>query len=163
MAQYTFDVSLIGVVVMLLVQAVKAPIKAYLTEKGLIGNTRAKNTFKICFTVFSLLMCFAGACIYYRYVNNLNPFADISILWYTLGAVGASQAAYHVIEAGGRDGIFALIKDIIQKRGKLTDLAQIANSDPTLLAQKIATAIADLYEGSPVTQEDVQDILDHIQ
>lgn len=163
MAQYTFDVSLIGVVVVLIVQAIKAPIKAYLTEKGLIENTRIKNIFKFSFTAFSLVMCFAGACIYYRYVLGMNPFGSISILWYTFGAIGASQTAYHVVEAGGRDGIVALIKDLIQKKGNLTDVAKLANTDPALLSEKIAQALADLYEGSPVTKDDIQEIIDHIQ
>lgn len=161
MLDYTIDVLLIGLVAVMLIGVIKAPIKALLVKKGLKENEKMAKIFKAIVTTVSFVSCFIGACIYFWFFKHTNPFTDASILWYTIGTVGASQTIYMLLETYGRDGVLMIIKAIIANRKNVTTTIVPPNTEE--LASKIATEIQSLYEGAPVTAEDIKSILDHIQ
>lgn len=164
MQAFTVDVLLIGFVVAMVIEAIKAPIKSLLIKKGLKDDEKKAKTFKAIVTAISFIMCFVGACIYFWFFKHTNPFLDDAIIWYTIGTVGASQSIYMVLETYGRDGIMMVIKTIISNKGKQTDIAAIPTTNNTdELSEKIVAGIQSIYEGAPVTKEDVKSILDHIQ
>ena len=165
MQQFTFDVLLIGLISVLLIGLIKTPIKVYLMNRGLKDNPNKEKIFKAITITLSFIFCFAGACVYYGVFKKLNPFADTTVLFYTIGVVGASQTIYLVLKTYGRDGIVSIIKTIIQNKNKTTDITKLPKewTDTELLSDKIQAEIQALYEGAPVTKEDIKNILDHIQ
>lgn len=165
MLDYTIDILLIGFITVLMIQLVKAPIKAILKKKGLKDSVKASNLFKIIVTTLSYAMCFVGACIYFRYFLCVPIFTDFKIVGYTIGAVGASQSIYGVLEAYGRDGLLAIFKALKEKAKarKITDLAALPIIGTDVLAGKIAEGIYRRFEGAPITREDIKQILEEIK
>lgn len=162
MLDYTIDVLLIGVIAVLIIEAIKAPIKAAFEKKGLTEDDKMKKIFKVIALTVSITICFAGSCIYFQYFKHVNPFESIDILWYFLGTLGASQTIYIAIETYGRDGVLEWIKAAITNRKKTTDLTAVQKLSNDQLAQVITNGISEIYEDAPVTVDEVKQILDHI-
>lgn len=162
MMDYTIDILLIGAVAVLIIEAIKAPIKSAFQNKGLTENATMKKIFKMIAFAVSLIVCFAGSCIYFYYIKQVDPFKSIDIVWYFLGAVGSSQSIYVSIETYGRDGILEWIKAAIANKNKITDLTTLQKLSTTEIAQKIKDGLSAIYEEVPVTEEEIKQILDHI-
>lgn len=162
MLDYTIDILLIGFVVVLVVQLLKAPIKVVLTRKGLSESKKMSKIFNAIVTFFSYLMCFVGACVYFRYFKHYPLFQDTRILSYTVGVIGASQAIYKVLETYGRDGLFAIFEAIIEKikAGKITNIEALLSVDAEVLASWIYEGIKERFENASITEEDVKQILE---
>ena len=122
MITYTIDVLLIALIIVLLIQIIKAPIKNALNKNNKLDTQQAKNVFKIICVSVSMIVGFSASCIYFWVFEHVNPFANITILWYTIGTVGASQTIYVLLETYGRDGLLVLIKNLITKRKEKTSL-----------------------------------------
>lgn len=166
MLDYTIDILLIGFITVLMIQLIKAPIKAILEKKGLKDSVKASNLFKIIVTTLSYAMCFVGACVYFRYFLCVPVFTNFEkIVGYTIGAIGASQSIYGVLEAYGRDGLLAIFKALKEKAkaGKITDLAALPIIGTDVLAGKIAEGIYRRFEGASITREDIKQILEEIK
>ena len=166
MLDYTIDILLIGFITVLMIQLIKAPIKAILEKKGLKDSVKASNLFKIIVTTLSYAMCFVGACVYFRYFLCVPVFTNFKkIVGYTIGAIGASQSIYGVLEAYGRDGLLAIFKALKEKAKarKITDLAALPIIGTDVLAGKIAEGIYRRFEGASITREDIKQILEEIK
>ena len=155
MLEYTTDVLLIGLASVLFVEAVKAPIKVLLNKKGLKDDEQKAAIFNMVAKVSTFIVCFIGSLIYFFFIAHVNPFLDLPKLgMYLLGTLGASQAEYFVLECAGREGLLALLK-IKLKEVKVTKIEDIN------VASVVAKGIQERYDGAPVTEEDIQNILDH--
>ena len=165
MLDYTIDILLIGFITVLMVQLIKAPIKAILEKKGLSTNSKMQKIFKILVITFSYAMCFAGACVYFHFFKQVPLFEDTKIIGYTVGAVGASQSIYGVLETYGRDGLLAIFKALATKakEKKTTNLNALPIIGTDVLAMKIAEGIYERFEGASITTEDVKQILESIK
>lgn len=162
MLDYTIDILLIGFVVVLVVQLIKAPIKAILVRKGLGESEKMSKIFNAIMTLFSYAMCFAGACVYFYYFKHYPLFQDTKILSYTVGVIGASQAIYKVLETYGRDGLFAIFEAIIEKikTKKTTNVEMLPTIDTATFASQIYEGIKERFENASITEEDVRQILE---
>jgi hypothetical protein len=163
MLDYTLDVLLIGLIAAIFVEAVKLPIKAAFQKQGLTDNATLQKIFKAIMYAITLIICFAGSCIYFYYFKQVSPFESADIVLYWIGTIGASQSIYMLIETYGRDGIWEIFKALIAKRKDTTDLTQLQKLSSEELAQLISKGIGELYENAPVTEEEIKQILDHIQ
>lgn len=161
MLDYTIDILLIGFVVVLVVQLLKAPVKAILVRKGLGENKKMSKIFNAVMTLFSYAVSFAGACVYFYYFKHYPLFADTKILSYTVGVIGSSQAIYKVLETYGRDGLFAIFEAIIEKikSGKTTDI-QALTIDSATLASQIYLGIKERFEDASITEDDLKQIVE---
>ena len=161
MLDYTIDILLVGFVVVLFIQLLKTPIKAVLTRKGLGENEKMSKIFNAVVTFLSYVLCFVGACIYFRYVKHYPLFEDSRILTYTVGVVGASQTIYKVLETYGRDGLFAIIKAIIEriKSKESTKIEALATMTFDEFASKIYEGIQERFEDASITEDDVKQII----
>lgn len=164
MLDYTIDILLIGFITVMMIQLIKTPVKVILNHRGLKDSAKMSKIFKIVFTTLSYLMCFAGACIYFHFFEGVPLFEDLKIVGYTVGAVGASQAIYNILETYGRDGLLAIIKALFEKAKarKTTDISALPIIGKDVLAQKIAEGIYARFDGAPITQEDIKQILEQI-
>ena len=162
MLDYTVDILLIGFIVVLMVQLIKAPVKAVLERKGLSDSTKMSKIFNAIVTLFSYVMCFVGSCIYFRYVKHCSLFSDAKILYYTVGVIGASQSIYKVLETYGRDGILAIIGALIDraKAKKVTSIESLPSIEFSVLASQIHEGIRERFEDASITEEDVKQILE---
>ena len=162
MLDFTLDILLIGFVVVLITQLLKAPIKAVLEHKGLKESAAMSKAFNATMTFFSYAACFAGACIYFVFVKHIPVFADAKILTYTVGVVGSSQSIYKVLETYGRDGILAIVAAIIErlKQGKTTNVSELPSMSTDELAEKLYEGIQETFEGANITVDDVKRILE---
>ena len=161
MLEYTIDILLIGFIVVLVVQLLKAPIKSTLIRKGLGESDKMSKIFNATMTFFSYVMCFLGACIYFRYFKHYPLFQDSRILSYTVGVIGASQAIYKVLETYGRDGLFAIFEAIIGKikAGKATSAEALSIDSATLVSQ-IYIGIKERFVDASITEEDLKQIVE---
>lgn len=164
----TIDVLIISLVIIAFIEVIKAPVKSKLAAKGMLSSKTQQKVFKLIVITISTIIGFIGALIYFFLILKVNPFIDLKILWYTLGIVGTSQLLYIYFETYGRDGLWLLIKNSILKKYNITDINAIPNPLATIaskekFAAQIAEQLKEMFEGSPVTVEDVKQILDHIQ
>ena len=162
MLDYTVDILLIGFIVVLVVQLLKAPIKAILVRKGLGESEKMSKIFNAVMTLFSYTACFIGACAYFYYFKHYPLFKDTKILSYTIGVIGSSQAIYKVLETYGRDGLFAIFEAIIEKikAGKAADGKALPTVDTAVLAAQVYAGIKERFEGASITEDDVRQILE---
>lgn len=161
MLDYTLDILLIGFVVVLMIQLIKAPIKAVLEHKGLSENKKMSKIFNAVTTFLSYAMCFVGACVYFHYVKHYPLFADARILYYTVGTVGASQSIYKLLETYGRDGLLAIVGALIDriKAKNTTDITSLPEVKLDELAEEIYRGIEERFEDATITSADVKEIL----
>ena len=161
MLDYTIDILLIGFIVVLLVQLIKAPIKTVLERKGLSENPKMSKIFNAIVTLFSFVACFAGSCIYFQCVKHYPLFADTKILYYTIGTVGASQSIYKVLETYGRDGLLAIIGALIEKAKKkeTTDISSLPAISAEDIAKAVMQGIEERFEDPKITEGDLIEIL----
>lgn len=161
MLDYTLDILLIGFVVVLVIQLIKAPIKSVLENKGLSESSKMAKTFNAIMTLFSYAMCFAGACVYLSCIKNYPVFEDTKILTYTVGTAGASQTIYKTLETYGRDGLLAIIDAIIDRiqNPKLTDPSKLSETSIEEVSKIVMEGIEERFENPQITAEDVADIL----
>ena len=157
MITYTIDVLLIALIIVLLIQIIKAPIKNVLTKNNRLDTQQAKNVFKVICVSVSMIVGFGASCIYFWMFEHINPFADITILWYTIGTVGASQTIYVLLETYGRDGLLVIIKNVIIRHKEKTNLIELSKNND--LAEKIVNGLKQIYSDSPVTQEEIAKII----
>ena len=162
MLDYTIDILLVGFVVVLIVQLIKAPIKAILVRKGLGESEKMSKIFNATMTLLSYGMSFAGACVYFIYFKGYPLFEDTKILSYTVGVIGSSQAIYKTLETYGRDGVFAIFEAIIEKikAGKTTNVKALPEMDTTAFAQQIYAGIKERFEDASITEDDVKQIVE---
>ena len=162
MLDFTVDILLIGFVVVLIVQLLKAPIKAILERKGLKESATMSKIFNAIMTFVSYAACFAGACVYFVFFKGYPLFADTKILTYTVGVIGASQSIYKVLETYGRDGIFAIFEAIIAKikEGKTTKIEKLPCVSIDAFAEAVYQGIQERFEGANITKEDVKQIVE---
>ena len=155
MLDFTIDILLIGFVVVLVIQLLKAPVKAVLEHKGLKESDAMSKTFNAVMTFLSYAACFGGACIYFVCFKGIPLFADGSIFTYTVGVIGASQSIYKVLETYGRDGILAIFAAILERAQK--EKNAISADD---FAKEIYAGIQERFEGASITEEDVKQIIE---
>lgn len=162
MLDYTVDILLIGFVVVLIVQLLKAPIKVILLRKGLGESEKMSKIFNASITLFSYGMSFAGACVYFIYFKGYPLFEDTRIISYSVGVIGSSQAIYKVLETYGRDGIFAIIEALIEKvkANKVTSVKDLPVIDSSTLVAQIYAGIKERFENASITEEDVKQIVE---
>lgn len=162
MVNYTIDVLLISLIVVILVGAIKTPIKSALVKKGLKQNEQTHKIFKAIVVTATLILSFVGACLYFVLVAKVNPFSDTKIIFYTIGVIGATQSIYVLLKTYGRDGILTLIKVAIANQKNKTNLQQLS-IDKAALAKIIVEGIQELYAGAPVSEQDIINILDNLE
>ena len=162
MLNYTLDILLIGFVVVLVIQLLKAPVKAVLIRKGLGENEKMSKIFNAIMTLFSYAMCFAGSCVYFHYFKHYPLFKDSRIVSYTVGVIGASQAIYKALETYGRDGLFAIFEAIIEnlKANKTTNVQTLPVVDCDTLAVQLYLGIKERFENASITEEDLKQIIE---
>ena len=162
MLDYTIDVLLIGLALVLVIQLLKTPIKIFLTRKGLGDSEKMSKIFNAIVTLISYAMSFGAACIYFHFFKHYPLFADTRILTYTVGIVGASQAIYKLLETYGRDGLITLIKVLIAKakEKKITNIKDVPEINTDTLAAWIYTGIKERFEGASITESDVKQIIE---
>ena len=162
MLSYTIDILLIGFIVVLVVQLLKAPIKTILIRKGLGDNEKMSKIFNAIMTLFAYVMCFVGSCVYFYYFKHYPLFKDSKILSYTIGVIGASQAEYKALETYGRDGLFAIFGAIVEKikAGKTTKIETLPVIDSEVFAAQIYAGIKERFEDASITEEDVKQIIE---
>lgn len=165
MLDFTLDILLIGFITVLMIELVKAPIKAILVKKGLKDNDMASKIFKIVAMLLSYVFCFVGALIYFHFYLHVNPFAGTKIIWYTIGTVGASQSIYGFLETYGRDGVLAIIKALVAKSKdkSITDMSKLSEQGLDTFATQIVGGINTYFEDAPITKEDIKQILKNIK
>ena len=144
----------------MLIALIKTPIKTFLIRRGLKDSSKASAIFKAIVTFASFVLCFIGAIIYFKFYLNVNPFADLKILAYTIGVLGASQVIYQIYEVYGRDGLFVIIKNAILNK-RTTALAEI-DANTSTLSQRINEMIKEKFENAPDVSEVVKTVLDQV-
>lgn len=161
MLDFALNIFVIGFVVVLMVELIKAPIKVILVKKGLKDNEMASRIFKAVVTVFTYICCFAASLIYLACAQNVDPFATDTFLWYTLGSIGTSQGIYGFLETYGRDGLFVLIKAfIVRFTDKSTaDMSKLSEPGLEEFATQILNGINQFFVDAPITVEDLKSIL----
>ena len=164
MVNYTIDVLIIGFITVLMVELIKAPIKVVLEKKGLKDNEMASKIFTVVTMFLSYLSCFVGVVIYFLFYKHVNPFLDTDIVWYSVGAIGASQAVYGFLEAYGRDGILAILKNILfrQKEKSTMDISALSEEGLDTFATKVVEGINRCFDDAPITKEDIKVILQNL-
>ena len=161
MLNYTIDVLLISLIVVILVGAIKTPIKSVLVKKGLKENEQMKKIFKAIVVTATFILSFVGACLY-LIVTKVNPFKDTTIIFYTVGVIGTTQSIYILFKTYGRDGLLTLIKAIAANLKNKTNLQQLS-IDKAALSKVIVEGIQELYAGAPVSEQDIIAILDKLE
>lgn len=162
MLNYTIDVLLISLIVVILVGAIKTPIKSVLVKKGLKENEQMKKIFKAIVVTATFILSFVGACLYFVIVAKVNPFKDTTIIFYTIGVIGSTQSIYILFKTYGRDGLLTLIKAIAANLKNKTNVQQLS-IDKAALSKVIVEGIQELYAGAPVSEQDIIAILDKLE
>ena len=161
MLDFALNILVIGFVVVLMVELVKAPIKAILITKGLKDNEMASKIFKSVVTILTYLACFAASAVYLACVVHVNPFATDTIIWYTLSTIGSSQGIYGFCETYGRDGLFTIIKTLFVKLTdkNAADMSKLSEKGLEVFASQIIQGINQFFVDAPITVEDIKSIL----
>lgn len=150
LAGYAIDMLVIGLIIVLLIGVIKAPIKGVLKKRGLLEGEKASQTFKAIVTAISFLLAFGGA-VGFFFFQGVNPFENGRVWTYTIGILGSSQTIYQIYEVYGRDGVFKLIKGAVTK-GLKTEIDKLT-LDPDVFGKQVAELVSKEFEGAPDISE----------
>lgn len=159
MVAFTVDVLLIGLATVLFIGVVKAPIKNFLSKRGLKSNVQMQSTFKAVTMALSFALCFVGALIFFFVFKKINPFTDGIIWGYTVGVLGSSQTIYSIYEVYGRDGLLILIKATLLK-GTTSTLTALNADD---FGKQVAGLVSQQFEGAPDISDIVATVIKKLQ